>query len=95
MFFHCKKNVIQRKCRQNVRVTCSNVGKDSNRSHFKNYKYGSVPFFLILDIDECSAVSHNCHGVANCHNTIGSFTCSCRSDYTGDGLVCEPIGEEL
>ena len=52
-------------------------------------------FFLILDIDECSAVSHNCHGVANCHNTIGAFTCSCRSDYTGDGLVCEPIGEEL
>ena len=51
--------------------------------------------FLILDIDECSAVSHNCHGVANCHNTIGSFTCSCRSDYTGDGLVCEPVGKEL
>ena len=56
---------------------------------------GLQSFFLILDINECSAVSHNCHGVANCHNTIGSFTCSCRSDYTGDGLVCEPIGEEL
>ena len=37
-FFHCKKYVIQRKYRQNVRFTCPNDGKDSNRSHFMNYK---------------------------------------------------------
>ena len=40
----------------------------------------------ILDIDECS--SDPCHSNATCGNTIGSFTCTCVSGYTGDGFQC-------
>ena len=41
-----------------------------------------------LDINECSAGTHNCGQV--CTNTAGSFTCSCNSGYTleADGQSC-------
>ena len=45
------------------------------------------------DIDECGTKTHNCHGVAYCHNNDGSFTCSCRTGYTGDGWSCDSMGK--
>ena len=47
--------------------------------------------FAFLDIDEC--LSDPCHSNATCNNTIGSFTCTCVSGYSGDGFQC--IGEWL
>ena len=47
------------------------------------------------DTDECAAGTHDCHGVAHCYNDEASFTCQCRSGYTGDGLTCSPLGELL
>ena len=44
--------------------------------------------FLILDIDECSANSHSCDANADCTNTPGSYTCTCKAGYTGDGKSC-------
>ena len=40
------------------------------------------------DIDECTRDTDRCHANANCHNTEGSYTCSCNSGYTGDGFSC-------
>ena len=31
--------------------------------------------------------------MAHCYNNEGSFTCSCRTGYTGDGLTCDPLGQ--
>ena len=28
---------------------------------------------------------------ADCSNSNGSFTCSCKSGYSGNGLVCEGL----
>ena len=47
--------------------------------------------FCLSDIDEC--ISDPCHSNATCNNTIGSFTCTCVSGYTGDGFEC--IGKYL
>ena len=33
----------------------------------------------------------NCTGV-QCTNTLGSFYCTCRPGYTGDGVECRPEG---
>jgi len=51
-----------------------------------NYKYH-------LDIEECQTNTDNCHVDANCTNTKGSFYCTCRTGYSGNGVTC--VGEEL
>eukprot|EP00820_Chromera_velia_P022577 Cvel_31115.t1-p1 / transcript=Cvel_31115.t1 / gene=Cvel_31115 / organism=Chromera_velia_CCMP2878 / gene_product=hypothetical protein / transcript_product=hypothetical protein / location=Cvel_scaffold4571:1-3849(-) / protein_length=939 / sequence_SO=supercontig / SO=protein_coding / is_pseudo=false len=44
-----------------------------------------------LEVDECTASSHNCDTNAACTDTTYSFTCACNSPYSGDGLVCLDI----
>ena len=41
-----------------------------------------------LDIDECTSKIHNCDRNALCKNTEGSFTCTCKPGYKGDGKMC-------
>ena len=36
-------------------------------------------YILSLDIDECTLNTHNCQH--NCHDTNGSFNCSCNDGY--------------
>ena len=57
--------------------------------------YAEMPFLLhstqiytTSDIDECSEESHRCE--QNCHNSVGSYACSCDSGYhlNEDGLTC-------
>lgn len=41
------------------------------------------------DIDECSRHENRCNRhVGICKNTLGSYTCSCKIGYTGDGSSC-------
>ena len=44
---------------------------------------------FFLDIDECSASSPVCDIKANCSNTRGSYDCTCKVGYTGDGKTCQ------
>ena len=43
---------------------------------------------LTLDINECTTSKHNCNKNAKCTNTVGSFTCTCNTGYTGNGVSC-------
>ena len=44
--------------------------------------------FFFADINECEAGKHNCHANAICKNTKGSFVCTCKPGYSGDGVNC-------
>ena len=41
------------------------------------------------DIDECATAKHNCDSNAECTNSDGSFTCACKTGFTGDGVQCQ------
>lgn len=44
---------------------------------------------LLLDIDECQSGTHNCDVNAECTNSQGSFTCTCKEGYRANGDTCE------
>ncbi|KAJ4948970.1 hypothetical protein JOQ06_020490, partial [Pogonophryne albipinna] len=58
-----------------TKVHCSNSGK----------WLGNPP--ACLDVDEC-ALGSDCDEHASCHNTDGSYTCTCIHPYSGDGKNC-------
>ena len=45
------------------------------------------------DIDECATNDHDCDGNADCRNNDGSYTCECKTGWSGDGKSC--TGETL
>ena len=47
-----------------------------------------INLLVSLDIDECQNGAHNCDVNAQCDNLIGSFYCTCRRGYSGNGVVC-------
>ena len=42
----------------------------------------------MIDLNECTNDTHDCHLMAVCNNTEGSYNCSCKEGYTGDGRNC-------
>lgn len=43
---------------------------------------------IIADINECQGNNRLCHINATCSNVAGSYKCSCKSGFTGDGFTC-------
>ena len=44
---------------------------------------------IISDINECEGLkTHNCSSNAVCNNTKGSYNCTCKPGYLGDGWNC-------
>jgi hypothetical protein len=43
--------------------------------------------FFFLDINECNG-NNDCDSNAQCANTDGSYTCTCRSGFDGTGRLC-------
>ena len=40
------------------------------------------------DIDECQLGRDDCDENAECTNTLGSYVCTCKEGYSGDGTAC-------
>ena len=48
---------------------------------------------LNVDVDECTAFPNICDANADCQNTDGSYICSCKAGYMGDGKTCSKAGK--
>ena len=57
-------------------ITSTNIYRDS------------VISFLHTDINECLRGTDQCSKNATCSDTIGSYTCSCNTGFSGDGFNC-------
>ena len=44
--------------------------------------------FVVTDIDECLKEIHGCDVNAVCNNTLGSYKCTCKDGYKGNGTNC-------
>ena len=65
------------------------IGHSNCCERKKEISFGhSVPDFFYADINECKAGKHNCAANGNCQNTEGSFVCTCKPGYSGDGVSC-------
>jgi len=53
----------------------------------------SCSVYFYSDIDECKEKIFNCDADAVCNNTNGSFICTCKAGYSGDGHGCADIDE--
>ena len=45
------------------------------------------------DVNECTTGEHKCDANADCNNTDGSFECTCKAGYSGNGFYC--IGDYI
>lgn len=68
-------------------VDCNN---ELNTTELTSYTYASCP-----DYDECLLGIDDCNENADCINTDGSYVCSCRKGYAGDGRKCERTCTEV
>jgi len=41
------------------------------------------------DVDECSGESSPCDVNADCTNSDGSYSCTCKQGFTGNGTICQ------
>ena len=57
---------------------------------FSLFLFVCLFFFLLppIDINECTAQSHDCSPNSMCTNVEGSFQCSCIPGFEGDGKTC-------
>ena len=46
-------------------------------------------YVIFSDVDECITETHDCDTNALCTNNIGSYNCSCKSGFKGDGKSCQ------
>ena len=53
--------------------------------YFCFYCYGLI---VPADVDECAEGTDYCHSIATCYDIQGSYSCSCKFGYQGNGFSC-------
>ena len=53
--------------------------------------YKLLRFFIMPDFDECSLEPSPCDENADCTNTDGSYGCTCKQGFSGNGSICEGV----
>lgn len=69
---------------------CAHIHSHAVLSQHLNFNYLLIDYGFpwLADVDECSASNPACNVNAYCNNTFGSYQCSCKTGFTGDGKTC-------
>ena len=59
------------------------------RTKYLTFVYSASMRLNLADINECIEGTSNCSADAVCNNTKGSYNCTCKPGYSGDGRTCE------
>ena len=51
--------------------------------------------YHLIDIDECKLGIDECQSFTYCNNTIGSYRCSCKEGFRGNGIHCQGKQESM
>ena len=60
-----------------------------------NHWYKDTVTQFSLDINECDSILCGCSHNATCEDTEGSYVCTCKSGYHGNGHQCTGNGVQL
>ncbi|XP_068736629.1 uncharacterized protein [Montipora capricornis] len=83
-------------------TSCKEIKMSEGRSPNGKYWMSSIkPGIPVLafcdmkteDVNECTASSPVCHVNATCNNTLGSYRCTSKPGYAGDGKTCKDFDE--
>ena len=70
-------------------LTCESLNNGLFREQNKT-EVESINFYIFFSVtNECAAGTDNCDDNAICTNNDISFTCACKTGYTGDGITCQ------
>ena len=81
----------QRKRRSSKWFSTKDFNRGSTESFSKNYillNKAMHSIYYFADINECETGKHHCDSNAFCNNTKGSYNCTCKPGYTGNGVNC-------
>lgn len=67
---------------------CQGLVKEVDSSHYGHFDPSYLRMFYIHDKNECSGPVGCADDRGECINTVGSYYCSCKSPYIGDGYTC-------
>ena len=71
-----------------IESTSCEQKKNSKKCSFKVAITYQIFDLIVPDLDECKTNTSSCDVNADCANTVGSYSCTCRTGYTGDGQTC-------
>ena len=79
--------VRERAC---VRLCVCGGGGESAHvcTHLWSLAVQLTTIITLPDANECDEGSDSCDMNADCVNTQGSYTCTCKAGYSGDGIYC-------
>ena len=63
------------------------TSNNSANTNFFSFK-PTTNYLVFSDVDECNSTIPVCDANAECANTIGSHSCSCKTGFTGNGKKC-------
>ncbi|CAH3143014.1 unnamed protein product [Porites lobata] len=87
---NCSSNAVCNNTKRSYNCTCK-PGYEGDGNNCTAHLHCSI--CLISDINECEGITHNCSSNAVCNNTKGSYNCTCKPGYEGDGDNCTDIDE--